>query len=912
MGVSRLAKEALGETLWGTHYSKHAAPLRHLDGNQVLTGARGAERGRLLAMSPEDRARTYFYLNPEDGSLPRPEGVVGAGATYRGKFPGMYNIEENPLKFHGANWESDLKDAGYLGYYHPGYNIGVALQPSTEALYLGPTRAEARGRLDRASGLPDNPTLVTAENLPSTQTAFGRWLAEKVEGDPDLVARYNDEVENLIEQSRLNTRLGVDQYELRGGYGGYKDDVYPGGLVRPNTVIATGSLSDAKKVADARGMATRQDAVPFYRHGAEGVEGVSVGFEGPFTPAAAEDLYRSTGLDFTRTDLDRAELINFDGDPNFQGRLSPYLARNRDQITDVAGFRAEGDYNNTSALWDNPALDEELGSPQRKIDDYNARFQRQYGKASPGLLAGVAGIGGAAATLGAGVLQDAWGVYKGALDTLYGKQPFRDSYSEAVETPWYTSDNPQAQEYLGRLSEGVQAVMDYKPLLRDQTVGEDLSDAWGWYNDSARPWLQEHLGDYGADLTEAGGMLAATFGLPGRSTIRGAQRKAFPGVYKAPDALLAEANGLLVPEDPMLGRLFGVTRQDLSSLSYRQGSDPANFIPGLKPNPKGTAHASLVTKPANTGRLVGALQNAKGSDLATGMEGWYVMDPAYQRILDLVDGDKTEAARRFERLNTFMGIHSANSDVAKEINRGTAANWLYEHGRLGDYFEYGNKNDRLSGRPDRPVDMDAVHGHYAHKTAHGMPLRSYLAAGDVVSTSPKVPAYIGASGVPNVGKGFQNDFAVGDAHYSRAIGLADVRPGGGKQDVTASWSMPEAQELMPWWSDVAAQAGYNPVQAQAVTWGLFSPQTGVQSAIGAPKLEILAGEIEKTARRLGVSPEVARDMVLMGKTHAGFVDPSLLKWLALGGGAAYLGSGLLEGSVEDSGVKERFKPRVID
>ena len=50
----------------------------------------------------------------------------------------------------------------------------------------------------------------------------------------------------------------------------------------------------------------------------------------------------------------------------------------------------------------------------------------------------------------------------------------------------------------------------------------------------------------------------------------------------------------------------------------------------------------------------------------------------------------------------------------------------------------------------------------------------------------------------------------------------------------------------------------------------------------------------KTAARLGVSPETARDMVLMGKTHAGKVDPALAAGMAGAAGAGAVGYGLLD------------------
>lgn len=77
------------------------------------------------------------------------------------------------------------------------------------------------------------------------------------------------------------------------------------------------------------------------------------------------------------------------------------------------------------------------------------------------------------------------------------------------------------------------------------------------------------------------------------------------------------------------------------------------------------------------------------------------------------------------------------------------------------------------------------------------------------------------------------------------------------------------QTLAPWFRDrVAAPSGLEAVPAQALMWGAFSPQTGVKSAIGAPKLEILSTQIGKLATRLGISPEHARDLVVAGKAGA--------------------------------------------
>jgi hypothetical protein len=98
---------------------------------------------------------------------------------------------------------------------------------------------------------------------------------------------------------------------------------------------------------------------------------------------------------------------------------------------------------------------------------------------------------------------------------------------------------------------------------------------------------------------------------------------------------------------------------------------------------------------------------------------------------------------------------------------------------------------------------------------------------------------------------------------------------------TAAAKTAEMVDLHPWWEEkVAKEVDIEAVPAQAVVWGSGANATGVSSPVGAPKLELLAKQIMKAADRMGVTPEEARDLILMGKAHAGEVDPELLKWLA--------------------------------
>lgn len=130
---------------------------------------------------------------------------------------------------------------------------------------------------------------------------------------------------------------------------------------------------------------------------------------------------------------------------------------------------------------------------------------------------------------------------------------------------------------------------------------------------------------------------------------------------------------------------------------------------------------------------------------------------------------------------------------------------------------------------------------------------------------------MGASGVPETG--FQTDLPTGDAHFVRAVGLADTRGDTtlkGKPSVPGgSGKTSEMQSIGPWFRNrVASPVGMEASPAQALMWGAYAPATGVKSDIGAPKLEILSTQIGKLAQRLGVSPETARDMVITGKAGA--------------------------------------------
>ena len=354
-----------------------------------------------------------------------------------------------------------------------------------------------------------------------------------------------------------------------------------------------------------------------------------------------------------------------------------------------------------------------------------------------------------------------------------------------------------------------------------------------------------------------------------KQTVTDPQRIAFPGIYQRPDVIAAEAASRVAPESLNLKKIFGVTREDLFQMGKgREGNLPGE-LPGATANPRGSKAAAGVMNKKNEQRIIDAMAEAeKYPALVQGMDPWYVMDPVFQRMVKLLGKDR--AIVEYQRLNTLMGMASPGSEVLTEIPRGTAANMLYKQGRFPEFVEHLGKP--ASQRSTVPKDIVNVPGHMYHKTAQAIPMEQYLETGALQMDSPKVPMYIEASGVPETG--FQTRTPVGDAHWSRAVGLADTRGARmlkGKPVIPgASVSTPEMQALAPWWQqNIAAPLGLESVPAQARAWGTFSGQTGVTTPIGAPKIELLADKIAETSRRLGISLEQARDRVLMGEAYAG-------------------------------------------
>jgi hypothetical protein len=348
------------------------------------------------------------------------------------------------------------------------------------------------------------------------------------------------------------------------------------------------------------------------------------------------------------------------------------------------------------------------------------------------------------------------------------------------------------------------------------------------------------------------------------------QRVSYPGIYKNPRVIAEEAAANVAPEHPAMKELFGVTRDDLWEIGGR-GARPGNVDPASAIwQPTGSSGGSYVSdaimKRRNAQRIIDTLGEAERyPELTRGMDAWYVMDPAFQQMVRLVG--REQAIKDYTKMNATVTPFSSNSDVLKELNRGTGAHMMATRGEFPIFAELGGL--KAKERPaDFPEVMRDISPHLRH-SGHVGPVGRYLETGSHGwnETTVKNPLYSLASGVPETG--FQTRLPVPDAHFARAIGAADVRQ---SKAFDASMKGPEYRDTGPWFREnVAAPLGIEAVPAQARMWGVFAPQTGVKTAVGAPKLELLSQLIWERAQRLGIDPRVLRDQVLTGKGHAALV-----------------------------------------
>jgi hypothetical protein len=153
-------------------------------------------------------------------------------------------------------------------------------------------------------------------------------------------------------------------------------------------------------------------------------------------------------------------------------------------------------------------------------------------------------------------------------------------------------------------------------------------------------------------------------------------------------------------------------------------------------------------------------------------------------------------------------------------------------------------------------------GHAMHSTAHAGAMSRFNETGQEAN-AVKTGTYRRSSDSPSrEGSDHQNTVPVGDSHWARGVGLADVR-GAKMSDGSAEGT--EMKVLAPWYHDEVARhhdINLPSTSAQAVQWGALSKETGVNSPIGAPKLEIWADEIAEAAKREGVAPKAMWERIV--------------------------------------------------
>jgi hypothetical protein len=356
------------------------------------------------------------------------------------------------------------------------------------------------------------------------------------------------------------------------------------------------------------------------------------------------------------------------------------------------------------------------------------------------------------------------------------------------------------------------------------------------------------------------------------------QRSAYPGIYENPRVIAEKAAANVVPEHPALKELFGVTRDDLYGIG-QQGTRQGNIDPNvwMPKNPKGSYSADAIMNPANAQRQIDALsEGMKHPDLAKGMLSWYVMDPAFQHMVKLVGVE--QAIKDYTRLNATMSPFSAGSNVNTEINRGTAANMMVARGEYPKFQRWAGTAEEDRGR-NFPKVLRDVQGH-AYHGVQADPVARWLETGEhgYGKDAQKIFLYHGASGVPETG--FQTTWPVLDAHLARSSGAADVRT---MQDFAENMKGPEYRSFGPYYREnIAKPLGLQAVPAQGLQWGTFAHATGVDTPIGATKLELLAQRIWERAQKLGIDPKKLRDDVLTGKAHATWLTGAIATPLAMG------------------------------
>jgi hypothetical protein len=378
-------------------------------------------------------------------------------------------------------------------------------------------------------------------------------------------------------------------------------------------------------------------------------------------------------------------------------------------------------------------------------------------------------------------------------------------------------------------------------------------EGWDTFN---RDYFREHDGRTAAE-TEANPSAPNPYPPHPDATVKGAKQSAFPGIYDDPKEIMSRL-GEGSPESAHMKDIFGVTRKDLHDASVGRGDvEPKTPIPGITQKGAGSAHADNVKTPENAQRLRDIIQAYKEHDPSGyhGMVGWYEMDPMYHSIKKILGGNEDAAARVYHNLNSMTAYASPMSPVGTEIKRGTAAAMMAAEGNFDKFAKYGNLPQKKA-----PAALKAKNFELGNEgtMAHGSQapaMGRFLETGQEAN-AVKTGTYRRSGDAPSrPGSDYQNTQPVGDSHWSRGVGLADVR---GEKNFEGSAKGTEMKTLGKWFHDEVARhpdTNLPSTSAQAVQWGALSKETGVDSPVGAPKLEIWSDMIARAAEREGIKPK---------------------------------------------------------
>jgi len=391
---------------------------------------------------------------------------------------------------------------------------------------------------------------------------------------------------------------------------------------------------------------------------------------------------------------------------------------------------------------------------------------------------------------------------------------------------------------------------------------EQVAKEQGW-DQFNRQYFREHDGRTAAE-TEANPAAPNPYPPHPDATVTEPKRSAFPGIYDDPKEIMNRL-GPGQPESPHLKEIFGKTRKDLHDDALSRGEvEPKTPIPGITQKGAGSAHAKQVITPENAQRLRDIISAYKEHDPSGyhGMVGWYEMDPMYHSIKKILGGNDELASKVFHNLNSYTSYASPMSPVGTEITRGTAAATMAAEGNFGTFAEHGGKPNLQAPAALKAKNFELGNeGHMAH--ASQAPAMSRFNETGQEANAVKTGTYRRSGDAPSrEGNDHQNTQPVGDSHWARGVGLADVR---GAKAFEGSATGTEMKTLGKWYHDEVARhpdIDLPATSAQAVQWGALSKETGVDSPIGAPKLEIWADKIAEAAKREGIAPKAMWERIV--------------------------------------------------